>query len=225
MIKNFKEKKMVLKNNEKKTKKIDFAKIKKHFNYKNLLFFLGSFLVIGILIGIIFYLYMNSNDKEIINNNISSYFKIEEYYNYLDLLKSSIFNNIGNIIIIWLLGISIIGIFIIIFLFFIESFSIGFSISAIIGNYGSKGIIGIISYLIPGRLLYLIMLYLITYFAIYFSVQLIKYLFFKQDVDLRKALNRYFKNLVLIIIIAIICSLFEVFVDPLMIKLFTFLIK
>lgn len=225
MIKKFKENKMILKNNEKRNVKFDLTKIKKMLTYKSLLFFLGSLMFMAILIGITFYLYMNSSDKQIINNNITDYFKLEESYNYLNLLKSSLFNNLGNVIIIWLLGISIIGLFIIIFLFFIEGFSIGFSICGIIGNYGTKGIMGIISYLIPGRLLYLIMLYLITYFAIRFSVGLIKHLLFKQDVDLRKNLNKYFKNLLLVIIIAIVCSLFEVFVNPLMIKLFTFLLK
>ena len=216
---------MILKNTEKEKRKINFTHFKKYLTYKNLMIFLGSFIIINIILGIIFYLYMNQSDKEIINSNITNYFKIAESYSYLENLKNSILNNIGNMSIIWILGISVIGIFIVIFIFFAETFSIGFSIASIIGAYGGKGLIGIISYLFPGKILYLIMLYIITYFAIRFSIQIIKYLFFKKDIDLRGFLKKYVKILIIVIIISLVCSILEIFVNPLMIKLFTFFLK
>ena len=219
--------KMILKNNEAIKRKINFKKIniKKYINNKNFIIFLLSFLILSIIIGILFYLYMNNDDKTYINNNITSYFTIKKSYDYLNLLKNSIINNIGNTTIIWLLGISIIGIPIIVFLFFSEAFSIGFSLSAIIGKYKLKGFIGIISYLFPSKILYILTLFLITYFALRFSIQIIRYLFFKKDLDLRSYFKKYFKQLIIITILAITCSILDVFITPFMIKLFTFFIK
>ena len=219
--------KMILKNNEAIKRKINFKKIniKKYINNKNFIIFLLSFLILSIIIGILFYLYMNNDDKTYINNNITSYFTIKKSYDYLNLLKNSIINNIGNTTIIWLLGISIIGIPIIVFLFFSETFSIGFSLSAIIGKYKLKGFIGIISYLFPSKILYILTLFLITYFALRFSIQIIRYLFFKKDLDLRSYFKKYFKQLIIITILAITCSILDVFITPFMIKLFTFFIK
>lgn len=219
--------KMILKNNEAIKKKINFKKIniKKYINNKNFIIFLLSFLILSIVIGILFYLYMNNDDKTYINNNITSYFTIKKSYDYLNLLKNSIINNIGNTTIIWLLGISVIGIPIIVFLFFSEAFSIGFSLSAIIGKYKLKGFIGIISYLFPSKILYILTLFLITYFALRFSIQIIRYLFFKKDIDLRSYFKKYFKQLIIITILAITCSILDVFITPFMIKLFTFFIK
>lgn len=218
---------MMLKNKEKTKsifRKINIDKFKKYLTYKNLLIFLVSFICISIIIGILFYSYMGTEDKELINNSIDSYFSISSSYNYLDSLKKSILNNMGNNIIIWLLGISIIGVFIVIFILFTETFSIGFTIASIIGKYKAKGLLAVFSYLFPNRLLYLLMLFIITYFAIRFSINLIKFLFLKKEIDLHSKLKKYIKILLVCIIIGIVCSFLEVFISPLMIKLFNSLL-
>ena len=176
------------------------------------------------IIGILFYLYLNSEDKQVINKSIEDYFILNKSYNYLNNLKNSILNNTGNNIIIWLLGISVIGIFIIIFIIFSETFSIGFTIASIMGKYKLKGILGIISYLLPSRIIYIFMLFIISYFAIRFSINLIKFLILKKELDLHSFLRRYVKILIICIIIGIVCSLLEVFINPFMIKLFNSLL-
>lgn len=190
------------------------------FNKKNYFIFLISLFVLSIIIGIIFYCYVNSNDKTIISNNIKSYFTISNNYDYLNTLFDSIKSNIFTVIIIWLLGISIIGIFFTIFLYFIEGFTIGFSISSIIYTYKIKGIVGIFSYLFPGKILYVALLFILTYFSIKFSYDMINYFFLKKDISLQENMRKYLKVLFICLIISIICSLLEVFIGPLMIKLF-----
>ena len=199
--------------------------IKKLFTYKNLFIFLLSFLVVNIIIGIIFYFFINNLDKQIIKDNVIKYFTINKEYNFLLLFKDNLINNLFNLIIIWLLGISVIGIVIIIFLFFSETFSLGFTMSAIMREYGIKGLIGNICYLFPAKIIYLIAIFLTTFFAIRFSYQIISYLFLKKDNDLQGQMKKYLKMLIIILLLGIVVSILETFIVPFMIKLFTFFIK
>ena len=105
-------------------------------NKKTLLFF-TILLIIGIITGSIFMAILNETDKKLVidyfNNFISN---IENNkLNFFEALKNGLFNNMLYILIIWLLGISVIGIPIVIIMFFIKSFTLGFSISSIIFNY------------------------------------------------------------------------------------------
>lgn len=216
--------KMNLKNKQEQ-KKLNMEKLKKYFNNKNLFIFLCSLLLISIIVGILFYCYMNTNDKLTINKNIESYFQVKESYNYLKDLKLNLLNNFGNNTIIWLLGISIIGIILVIFLFFIESFSIGYSLAAIISNYKLKGIIGIFSYLFPSKIIYIFTLIILTYYSIRFSIDIIRHLIFKKEINFHEIFNKYLKILLFTTLLSILISILEVFIDPLMIKLFTFFTK
>lgn len=191
------------------------------FTKKNYFIFLISLFILSIIIGIIFFCYINTNDKTIISSNIKNYFTIAKDYNYLSTLLDSIKNNIFTVIIIWILGISIIGIFFTIFLYFVEGFTLGFSISSIFFAYKVKGIIGVFSYLFPTKIVYICLLFLLTYYSIKFSYDMINYFFLKKDISLQENMKKYLKMLLLCIIVATICSLLEVFINPLMIKLFS----
>lgn len=195
------------------------------FTKKNYFIFLISFFIVSIIIGAIFFFYLNSNDKDIIVSNINDYFKINESYNYLSLLLNSLKNNIFNTFIIWLFGISVIGTLYNINLYFLEGFSIGFTIMAIFNAYKLKGLIGTLCFLFPSKLIYIVLMFVLTYFSIKFSYNIIEHLFLKKDISLQEKMKKYTKVLLVSLIISVICSLFEVFINPLMIKLFTFLLK
>ena len=158
---------MNLKNTSLKRKRninLKFNNIK--FNSKSLFVFLISFSIVTLILGIIFYYLISSQDKETVNNIVKNNFQIKNSYDYVKLLKESILENIYNIVIIWVLGLSIIGVIGGIFLYFCELFSIGFTISSIISTYKTKGILGILIYLVPSKILYVLVLFLLTYFSI-----------------------------------------------------------
>ena len=212
---------MILKN--KSIKKINF---KNHITKKNLFIFLIFFSVINMIIGGIFFLYLNSTDKNMIINNINNYFVLEESLNYLNMFKETIILNYKNLFIIWVLGVSIIGIIFILFLLFIETFSIGFTITGIIYSYGFKGILGNILYFFPCKLFYFILLFLISFFAISFSYKLIMKLIKKaEETNINKEFNKYLKILVIFALLFIVYSILETFLTPFLIKIFTFLVK
>lgn len=206
-------------------KKMNLKRIKKIniniFNNKNFLIFLISFFVVGIIIGIIFFSFLNKEDLSLIVNNVNKSLTINDNYNYINNLIISLKNNISLNLFIFILGISVIGILIVLFLYFSEAFSIGFCITSLLNTYKVKGIIAIFCYLFPSKIIYLLNLFLLTYFSAKFSYKLICYIFLKKDINLQDEFKKYIKKILICIFISVVCSLIEVFIDPFFIKLWT----
>lgn len=191
------------------------------FNSKNLFIFLISLSIIAILVGIFSFLILNSSDKEGVINSINTNFNIPSNYDYIHIIKNELLKNSFNIFLIWILGLSVVGILINILIYFLHLFSIGFTSAAIINKYGIKGIVGILCYLFPSKLIYIIILFLITFFAIKISYKLVKLCFFKEEINIRNEMNKYFKILLFSFIIILFLTLTTAFIDPFFIKLFT----
>ena len=212
---------MNLKNNSinKNSFKIKFKNIR--FTTRNLIIFLISFSIVTLIIGFIFYFILSSQDKDSVNQVVLNNFKMKDNYNYLKLLKKSIIQNTYNISLIWVLGLSVIGVIGNIFIYFCEMFSVGFTIASIISTYKTKGIIGIFVYLIPSKICYIVVLFLLTYFSIRISYKIIKLLFTKEEIKIKKDMQKYFKVLLFSFIIMIAISMLEIFIDPIFLNLFT----
>ena len=100
-------------------------------------------------------------------------------------------------------------------------FSIGFAIASIFGQYGIKGSVGMLCYLIPSKICYMIVLFLLTFFAIKISYKIIKLCFTKEEINIKEEIRKYFKILLFSFIAMLAISIMEIFIDPLLIKLFT----
>lgn len=209
--------KMNLKN--KSIRKIKISRIK--LTSKNLFIFLISFSIIALIVGMLFYYFLNNGDKDLAHNNVTSIFGLKESYDYLNLLKTSLLQNTFNTFMIWLLGISVIGVIASIFIYFCEVFSIGFTIASIFGEYGIKGILASFCYLVPSKICYLVIVFLLTFFAIKISYKIIRLCFTNEDIKIKEEIRKYFKVLLFSFIAMIAISLMEVFIDPFLIKLFT----
>ena len=209
--------KMNLKN--KGLKKISLFRIK--LTSKNLFIFLISFSIIALIIGMLFYYFLNNGDKDLAHNNVLNIFELKESYDYLNLLKISLLQNTFSTFLIWVLGISVVGVIACVFIYFCEMFSIGFTIASIFGEYGIKGILASFCYLVPSKVCYLIIIFLLTFFAIKISYKIIKLCFTSEDVKIKEEIRKYFKILLFSFIVMIVISLMEVFINPFLIKLFT----
>ena len=133
-----------------------------------------GFIVIGIILGIGFPYILGANNKELLNNSVTNYFisiKNNTFDTY-SAIKNSSFINIFTPIIIWFLGLSIVGIFLIIFILIYKGFILGFSLSSIIYIYGFKGILGGILYVFPNLVISLIIYILLGFYGISFSIKL-----------------------------------------------------
>lgn len=192
-------------------------------NQKRRYFVILVFIIVGIFMGFIYPFFLSSENKEILDLSVNSYFDIIKNNNYisLDVLKNVIPNNIFLLITIWILGISIIGLIFVIFILLYKSFILGFSFSSIVYTYGIKGILGGFIYVFPASILELIIYILIGFYSISFSIKLFSYIFLKNNINLSGFITKYFKILCITIMGIIVTGLYQVYVLPILIKLFT----
>ena len=197
------------------TKIIDFMKKKKLFST---LIITG---IIGIIIGGLFLLFLNDASLEIMKNSINTYFSNikNNSVDYSNNFIVGLINSFSIGIIIWLLGISMVGLILIIFMFGIKCFMMSISFFSIIHLYGFNGILLSIIYIIP-YLINIIILFILSYYAISFSILIFKYFFRGVDYNRKVIIKRYFKILGLCLIGFLITTLIDVFLVPKILLLF-----
>lgn len=184
--------------------------------------FIISILFLGLIMGAVFATIIGINDKTLVIDKINLFINNinNNTINTLNVFKNSISTNLIYVIIIFILGMTLIGILFNIFIIFIKSFITGFSLAAFIITYNYKGLILSSLYLILGQLINIIVIIIITIYSITFSSKLIK-LIFKENNNFH--INKYLKNysiiLVISIIMSFISSLSETFLLPSIIKL------
>lgn len=201
-------------------KKVDKLKKLIRVNQEIYIFLLGLF-VIAVIAGAIYVVTLNKSDNSLVQETLSSFFSNVENnkLNYFAALKNSFFVNIGFIITIWLLGISVIGIPIILFLFFSKSFIIGFSITSIIAHYKLKGILISFFYIFPHQIINTFAFIFLIIYSIVLSITIIETIIKKKSMDFKPIINRYLNILLITSVLVIIGGLMEVFLSPILLKL------
>lgn len=195
-------------------RKINLSKNK---NQKKLYLLLIGLAVISFIVGCLFIFVISKENNSFIKENLTNYFSnIKPSFS---LFFKTLFNYFIYVIIIWILGISIIGIPIIIFMYLFKSFLLGFSLSSIMNSFGFKGILISLFDLFPHKISFLIVLLLVTFYSISFSIKLIKHLFFKKPINFRESMNKYFKILIISLSCSLIISIYEVFISLYLINL------
>ena len=122
-------------------------------------------------------------------------------------------------IIIFVLGMSMIGLIFNLILLFIKGFVFGFSVASFILVYSYKGIILSFLYLLFGQLINIFIIITISIYSIIFSVYLLKLIFKNNYILTKNKLKNYFLIFAFSIVISIFSSLLESFVLPTLIKL------
>ena len=188
---------------------------------KRLNYFVGTVLLLGILSGSIFLMISSSGDKKSVMDSISLFFSNvnENKINSGLAFRNSLIINYLFIFIVFICGLSMIGVFFNIFILYLKGFLVGFSISSIFLTYHFKGIVGVLVYVVPSQLINLFLLFLLTVYSLMFSWYLIKMIFFKKGRE-RSSLKRYFVIFVFCILFSFLSSVLEVYVFPKVLKLF-----
>ena len=181
--------------------------------------FLAIISIIGIITGALFMTVLSSNDKEIISNSLNDYLTNINSYKYD--LKTFINNftlNIIYVIIIWILGISIIGLPIVIIVIFLKSFLISFSISSFIINYKLKGLLYSLIYIFPHVIINLLIYIYLGVYSIKLSSTIIKAIWERKNINFKNSIVMYIKLLFLTFILIIFTTLYETFLMPVILK-------
>lgn len=181
-------------------------------------YFLIGLALFSILFGILFIFMINNESVLLIKNNILNYY--ENISSSFSSFFKSLFNSYLYLIIIWILGISIIGVPIVILMFLFKSFLFGFSISSIFSSLGFKGITIALIDIFPNKITYIILLLLITFYSISFSFKLFKFFFFKKNINFKEAFNKYFRILLFSLIVSLFIAIYEGFIINYLVNFF-----
>ena len=140
---------------------------------------------ISLLIGVFFYAKLDINSREVVFSNIhnllNTKIKITDY-----LIKDLI-----PLIIIWILGISIIGIILVPLIYCYYVFIFVFDTCAMISCFGPSSIISILIYMLP-TLILLISLFFLSFYSICFSTYIFRYIFMHKSFSFSSIIKRYY---------------------------------
>ena len=182
----------------------------------------GIVLFLGLLFGSIYITILNNTDKKELLNNVEIYFnniKNISFHDKLNIFKESFVKNIIYFLLIWILGISIIGFLIILFMIFYKSFILGFSISSIFAKYKVGGLYKIIVYIFPSKIILLLLGVFLAVFSINLSNKLLNSCIKKKSFNFNAYMGKYFLFLLICILACIITSLIDTFITPLLLNI------
>jgi stage II sporulation protein M len=138
------------------------------------------------------------------------------------VLVQSIKNNIQTIVIIWVLGITIIGIPVTLLVIGIRGFIIGFTVGFLINGLGIKGLLFTLLVILPQNMIIIPCLIGISVLSVSFSLMIIR------DRMAKRWTNNYWQkffsySILIIILLAVSIggSLIEAYITPVFIKLMT----
>lgn len=194
-------------------KKMD--KLKITINKKMFIFLLALF-VIGIIVGSLFVTILKDSDKTLITESLNNFFTNVKTLNlkWKSTLITTLLTQISYVIGIWILGISIIGLPLILIIYFSKAFILGFSIGSILLNYNVKGILLSIAYIFPHHIINFFIYTILSIYALSLSIKLFDSLLHKKKLDFRPILNKYLFILMVSVVLCITSTLLEVFVMP-----------
>lgn len=179
-------------------------------------------LILGIISGSIFIVIINKTDKDFVIKQITNFINNinTNNINNFNAFKNALIQNTIIIFLIWILGMSIIGIIINIFLVYFKGFISGFTISSFFLVYKYKGLLLGVIYIVPTIIINLLLILLVGAYSIEFTIYLWKIIFLKnKTINTTKILKKYFIILLISIIVTIITSLTEGYLVPSLIKL------
>lgn len=177
-------------------------------------------IIVAFIIGVLFMAIISKNNQELVKKTLNDFFLglKSQKLTYDKAIISSLTSNMLINFIIWLLGISIIGLPLIIIILVSKSFILGFSISSIIYNYHFKGIIYAMIYVIP-HIINLFIILVLGYYSIKFSIMLFNLLFRKKEYSKRIIVKNYIRLLIYSTVLFTLSSIIEVYMIPNILKL------
>ena len=195
---------------------------------KKIVVFTCLIFIMGLIAGSMFINLLNKIDKKTIIDNIVLYFK------HVKLLNSNVFgikaftsnyiNNFIQLTLIFVLGLSMIGIIVVIFILFFNGFTLGLTIGTIIYKYSFKGILGALLYVFPFMVLNILIYLFLSFYAVYTSNKFIKAFFKKDNLNFKTFLGKYLLSYIISVIFMLIICILDVYLTPILLKIFTYII-
>lgn len=185
-----------------------------------LLIILITLTIIFFILGIFFNSIIDNDIKKNISLNIKDIFlNLKNSSNNWHSFFTCLFTNVIFITLIWFLGISIFGGFISLGLYLYKVFICGFEVVSLLVNFKLNRIIQVFFYTLP-NIVNLFIYFIVCFFSINYSLILFKYIFFKEDINIRFIMKKYFKILILSFIFIFLNAIIDVFIISRVLLLF-----
>lgn len=184
-------------------------------------FFVILFFLIGISSGAFTTKALSEAQNKELIAYLENFFKVVDttMIDRLAVLKQSLINNLQTGVLIWILGVTVIGIPIILLLIALRGFIIGFTVGFFIKQMGLKGLVFSIFSLLPQNIIIIPGIIVVGVLGISFSIMLIKNRSNKPRYN--NILNQFLVYSTIISIVYIFIALgclVEAYISPLFIK-------
>lgn len=183
--------------------------------------FVSVLFLMGVIFGALLVNAMSLEQKQDMSRYLGSFFNtvtqgVETSYSatFIDALSA----HVKWILLIWLLGLSVIGLPGIFILDFLKGVLIGFSIGYLVGQLSWKGVVFALASLAPQNLIIIPVLMMMSVFAISFSMFMIRNRFLNQRGNMKQAFTIYCVQSLAMVGMMLAVSLFETFVTPKLIE-------
>lgn len=191
---------------------------------KKVNYFVLFIIILGIISGSIFLVVLKEADRNLVIEKINTFFTNinNNNINNIEAFKNSLIENVIYITVIWVLGMSIIGIIINIFLIYVKGFILGFTISSFILVFKYKGILASIIYVLPTSIINILIYLLLGIYSILFTFKLLNIIFIKEkytNMNMKRFIKKYIIIFIICLLLALISAITEGFLIPSLLKL------
>lgn len=177
--------------------------------------FISVLTIIAIISGALFYFKLNLDDQNLIKTYFSNLVINNEYNSLVGLLGI----NFLLLLVIWLLGISIIGLIINLFIYFAKVFLMSLEITTLINLYKGKGILIALLNVFPHQIFNLLIFSILVIYAINVSLTLIVSILKKETISFGNIMKSYNKIFAISLVLLIITVIYEYYLAPIILKL------
>lgn len=187
---------------------------------KRMFVFLTVLIFTGIITGSLLVTILSNSDKTLVHDYLSNFISAvtENKIDFQNTFINGIIGITTYFLIVWLLGISVIGIPIVMVMLFLKAFTLGFSVGSLIYAYKVKGIFLSFIYIFPHQFINLLLYSLLTLYSISLSIKIIHSISHKKNIDFKYIRNRYMIVLLFCLLGGLFTCLYEAFVMPHIIK-------
>ena len=176
--------------------------------------------LLGILIGSCQVVYLETGTRSHLRDMIDNYLRAQQadLNNSFIILKAVFVNQVKTIFVIWFLGLTVIGLPLILGLIFVRGLSLGFTISFLIHEKAGAGIIMTLLSILPQNLVYIPLIIFWSVMAMNFSIYLLRGRHAAQ-LTLGRSLAVYTGLLFICILLVLAGSLVESYLSPWLLSL------
>lgn len=194
---------------------------------KKIVVFLVGLAIIGIILGAFFTVILKGADKTLVKDYMADFMKnvASGKFEYMKSFINECMNTAFFLGSIWILGISVIGVPIILLMYFSKAFVLGFSIASFILQMKAKGCLFAFVYLVPHSIVLFIVYIVLMNYSITLSCKLGSSFLKKKSLDFKGIMQKYVFILGICLLVAILMHVYEIFAVPRIMQFLLHVIK